>query len=100
MARLVQFAEPGTMLRISADEAVGEPILLRLDGQITGRWVKLLRGTCEVWLKNGSRVVVDLKNVLFADREGIDLLRDLADRGVEILNALPFIFEQIRRTTP
>ena len=88
------------MLKISADEAVGEPILLRLDGQIAGRWVNLLRGTCEVWLKNGSRVVMDLKNVSFADREGIELLRNLADRGVEILNAVPFIFEQIRRTTP
>ena len=88
------------MLRISADEAVGELILIRLEGQITGQWVKLLRGTCEVPLKNGSRVVVDLKNVSFADRDGIELLRKLADRGVEILNALPFIFEQIKRTTP
>ncbi|HEY6902749.1 MAG TPA: STAS domain-containing protein [Candidatus Acidoferrales bacterium] len=88
------------MLRISADEAVGQPILLRLDGQITGRWAKLLLGTCEAWLKNGSRVVVDLKNVSFADREGIDLLRNLAGRGVEIRDALPFIFEQVRRTTP
>lgn len=88
------------MLRISTDEAVAEPILLRLDGQITGRWVKLLWGTCEAWLRNGSRVVVDVKNVSFADREGIDLLRNLADRGVEIANALPFIFEQIRRAKP
>src|SRR5690348_1251104 len=98
MARFVQFAEPGMMLKISADEAVGEPILLRLDGQITGQWVKLLRGTCEVSLENGSRVAVDLKNVSFSDREGIELLRNLADRGVEVLNALPFIFEQIKRT--
>ena len=88
------------MLRISADEAVGEPILLRLDGQITGPWVKLLQGTCEAWLKNGSRLAVDLKNVSFADREGIELLRNLGDRGVKILNALPFIFEQMKRTTP
>ena len=43
---------------------------------------------------------MDLKNVSFADREGIELLRNLGDRGVEILNALPFIFAQIKRTTP
>lgn len=88
------------MLRISADEAVGESILLSLDGQITGRWVKLLRRTCEAWLEKGSRVAVDLKNVSFADRDGIELLRNLTDRRVEILNAPPFIFEQVRRTTP
>ena len=88
------------MLRISADEAVGQSILLCLDGQITGQWVKLLRRMCEARLGKGSRVVVDLKNVSFADRDGIDLLRKLADRGVEILNALPFIFEQVRRAAP
>lgn len=88
------------MLRISTDEAVGEPILLRLDGQITGRWVKLLRGTCEARLENGSRVAMDLKNVSFADRDGIDVLRNLEDRGVEILNPLPFILEQIKQPTP
>jgi hypothetical protein len=48
-------------------------------------------------LKKGVRVTIDLKNVSFADRDGIALLRRLKDRRVEILNALPFIAEQIKR---
>jgi len=88
------------MLRISAIEAAGEPLTLRLDGQVTGRWVKLLQRTCEAQLKKGARVTIDLRNVSFVDREGIDLLRSLTDRRVEILNALPFIAEQIKKAKP
>lgn len=88
------------MLRISADNAAGEAVLVRLDGQVTGRWVKLLRTTCEALLRKRAQLTLDLKNVSFADRDGIDLLGSLANRRVEILNALPFIAEQIRKTTP
>ena len=45
------------MLKISANEATGEPITLRLDGQITGRRMKLLEGTCEAQLNKGARVI-------------------------------------------
>jgi ABC-type transporter Mla MlaB component len=97
MAHLLQFPESGSsMLRISADEVSGEPVLLYLDGEVTGQWVKLLQRTCEADLEKGSRVTIDLKNVLFADRDGIALLRSLRDRRVEILNALPFISEQVK----
>jgi ABC-type transporter Mla MlaB component len=88
------------MLRISAIEENSEPVTLRLDGQVSGRWVKLLQRTCEAELKKGSRVTIDLRNVSFADRDGVALLRSLTDRQVELLNALPFIAEQIRKVTP
>jgi ABC-type transporter Mla MlaB component len=87
------------MLRISAIEAAGGTVTLRLDGQVTGRWVMLLQRTCEAELKKGARVTIDLKNVSFADRDGIALLRSLTDCRVELLNPLPFIAEQIRKVT-
>jgi len=85
------------MLRISTDEALDECVALRLDGQITGRWVNLLRGTCEFHFKKGLRVRIDLENISFVDRDGIALLQTLKDRRVEIRNALPFIAEQLER---
>ena len=87
------------MLRISAIAAAGGTVLLRLDGQVTGRWVMLLQRTCEAELKKGARVTIDLKNVSFADRDGIALLRGLTDSRVELLNPLPFLAEQIRKVT-
>jgi len=85
------------MLKISTSVADGGVVTLRLDGRLTGQWVKLLQGTCEARLGKGARVVIDLTNVSFVDREGLAVLRGLADRNVEILNALPFIAEQIRK---
>jgi anti-anti-sigma regulatory factor len=88
------------MLRISTNAAAGGPVTLQLDGRLTGQWVKLRQGTCEARLKENAHVIIDLKNVSFVDREGFVLLRSLADRQVEILNALPFIAEQIKKATP
>ncbi len=85
------------MLRISMSEAPGEPVQLRLDGRVSGQWVKLLRQTCEVHKRKGCRLILDLRNVSFADRDGIVLLRELTERGVKILHCPPFIAEQIAR---
>jgi hypothetical protein len=34
--------------------------------------------------------------VAFVDRDGLDLLRSLADGGVSLVNASPFVTEQLR----
>jgi ABC-type transporter Mla MlaB component len=78
----------------------GGQVTLHLDGQVAQRWVKLLRRTCEARLKQDASVTIDLKHVSFVDRDGIALLRSLSDRRVEILNALPFIAEQIKKVAP
>ena len=101
MAVGLQLCETGNvMLRISASEEAGESVTVQLDGQVSGRWVTLLQGTCEAHLQKGLRVIVDLRNVSFADRDGIALFRSLKDRQVKFLNALPFIAEQMRKATP
>jgi len=87
------------MLRISVIKSTGETVTLHLDGQVTGRWAKLLKRMCEVQLKKDVRIAIELRNVSFADRDGIALLRNLTDRQVKILNALPFIAEQISKAT-
>jgi len=88
------------MLRISASQAAGGTVTLQLDGRITGEWAKLLKGMCEARLKENAHVILDMKNVSFVDRDGFVLLRGLADRGVEILNVLPFIAEEIGKANP
>src|SRR5580704_10310068 len=100
LAHRLQFTNAGKpMLRISVIKSSGETVTLHLDGQVTGRWAKLLKRMCEVRLKKDVRVTIDLRNVSFADRDGIALLRNLTVRQVKILNALPFIAEQISKAT-
>ena len=85
------------MLKISVADAAGEEIRFWLDGQITGMWVGLLHGLCEAALQKGTRIILEMKNVSFVDRDGIALLKNLTDRQVKILDALPFIAEQITK---
>jgi len=83
------------VLRISTFEVADGPVALHLDGQVSGKWVGLLQSTCEAHLSKGVQVSLDLKNVSFADRDGIALLRGMRDCGVVIRNASPFVAEQI-----
>jgi ABC-type transporter Mla MlaB component len=101
MARHLLFHVPGTaVLKITITEGAAERIALQLDGQVSGRWLDLLQTTCEAQLKKSAQVSLDLRTVSFADRDGIALLRNLQNRHVEILNAEPFIAEQIRTAVP
>lgn len=83
------------MLRISIASTDGQTTL-QLEGQVSGKWVELLYLTCETYLQNGASLTLDLGMVSFSDRGGIALLKNLATRKVAIVNALPFIAEQIR----
>jgi anti-anti-sigma regulatory factor len=85
------------MLKISVIEKAGESVKIQIDGQISAEWVKLLEKTCEKHLEKGLEVSIDLRNVSFADRDGIAMLRKLTNYKVEFLNASPFIAEQIRK---
>lgn len=88
------------MLRIFITDASAEIIVLQLDGRISGRWVGLLEKTCDVSLRKDARVVIDLKNVSFSDREGAALLKNLQQRGFELWNSSPFIAGQIASASP
>jgi ABC-type transporter Mla MlaB component len=101
MAHRLQLTAPGTrVLKITITEATDEVIALHLEGKVSGKWVECLENTCAAELKNATRAVIDLSGVSFLDRAGIILLKNLSECGVEIVNALPFITEQIRNTGP
>ncbi len=88
------------MLKILADGPSDQDVTLRLDGRVAGRWVDVLRKSCEVALNRGARLALDLGNVSFVDREGGVLLRSLIERQVGLANVSPFVAEQIRRAAP
>jgi ABC-type transporter Mla MlaB component len=97
LARDLQFqTRENEVLKISIAEANSEMATLHLEGKLSGKWVECLANTCEAELKNAARLIIDMRNVSFVDRNGITLLRKMAECGIEILNPLPFIVEQIR----
>jgi anti-anti-sigma regulatory factor len=84
------------MLKISEGKTTKQTLTLQLEGRVVGPWVGELRQICESLLSDGSNLVLDLAEVTFADECGTALLTSLGSRGVKLLNALPFVEEQLK----
>ena len=84
------------MLKISLVEMANANTTLRLEGRLVGPWVGELRQICEPLVSDGTQLAVDLTEVTFADENGVSLLAGLHARGARLLNAMPFVEEQLR----
>jgi len=84
------------MLKISLAEMANSNTTLKLEGRVIGPWVAELRQVCEPLITEGAKLAVDLAEVTFADERGLSLLASLRARGARLLNAMPFVEEQLR----
>jgi hypothetical protein len=84
--------ESTPVLRITPIEGHAETTVLRLEGRLVGAWVALLNEMCEQHRHDSSnRLVLDLSEVRFVSKEGIDLLRQLQRETVSCICWPPFI---------
>lgn len=83
------------MLKIVARESAETSSVLQLEGQIIGPWVDELRRACDALLPT-QRVTLDLTEVSFVERRGVELLRALGARGVPLLHCSAFVAEQLK----
>jgi anti-anti-sigma regulatory factor len=51
---------------------------------------------CEPLLATGARLTIDLSDVSFVDRDGIELFRSLRKHRVALANCSPFVAEQLK----
>jgi anti-anti-sigma factor len=87
------------MLRVFRDTSRGSAVVLRLEGQVSGRWVEELRHACDQILQpNGHpiRLVLDLGEVSFIDASGVELFRVLSSRHVALSNCSLFVAELLK----
>jgi hypothetical protein len=84
------------MLRISRSDSEGA-VLLRLEGQLAGPWLRELETACAEAARGGGSVVLDLGDLSLADRAGFELLNRLADSSVTLRGCSPFQEEQLRQ---
>jgi ABC-type transporter Mla MlaB component len=85
------------MLKITSTVQSQQETELRLDGRVSGQWVTLLRESAESVLADGLKLTIDLQNISYIDCEGIALLKNLIERGVDPVNAPLFVIEQIKK---
>lgn len=84
------------MLRISEVGLSDDATALRLEGEMIGAGVKEVRQVIEKLLASGFPLTLDLAELLFVDRDGIALFRELAGHQVEFINCSPFLNEQLK----
>ena len=84
------------MLKIVLIETARETSTLRLEGRVIGPWVEELRRSCEPVLARGAKLALDLSDVSFVDRDGVELFRSLQNRQVALLNCSGFVAELLK----
>ena len=83
------------MLRIEPVATFTGDCVLRLEGEVVGPWVTEIRRSCDQALATGATLTLDLSDVTFIDRPGIELFRRLIGGGVVVLNCSPFLQTQL-----
>ena len=81
------------MLKILTSESGPGRTVLSLEGQILGPWVDELARACQ---RLPAAAVLDLAEVTFVERRGVELLRALEARGVTLMHCTPFVAELLK----
>jgi anti-anti-sigma regulatory factor len=84
------------MLRIELFDRRDGTATLELAGRVVGPWVDELSRSCESVLRIGGALTVDLGQVSFVDRDGVQFLKRLRARDVALVNCSPFLAEQLK----
>ena len=81
------------MLKITRLSHKGRGLTIKLEGEILGPWVGVVRDACTKRGRRSARLSLDLAAVTYADAAGIHLLRDLLCEGIEIVACSSFLGE-------
>jgi len=82
------------MLRIESEADATSQTTIRATGRLTGPWVDELRRSLQS-LNAETSVVLDLTDVSFVDRDGLELLRTLKQDRRVFLRCSAFVNAQL-----
>lgn len=85
------------MLKISESSIPGQATL-QLAGRLSGEWVGELKKASGAARAQYGRVILDFADVIFVDRPGAALIRNLVDEGMCLINCSPFVAEQLKQS--
>ena len=71
-------------LRITRVKGSRSRATLKLEGSVVAEWAALLQRECSDLLRSWGAVSLDLADVSFVDRAGVEALERLSRQGVEI----------------
>ncbi|MGH9870412.1 MAG: hypothetical protein ACREAA_19940 [Candidatus Polarisedimenticolia bacterium] len=72
------------VMRITREQGTRSQATLKIEGTVTGEWAALMERECQNLLHSCDAVGLDLREVTFVDRAGLETLERLSRAGVEI----------------
>ena len=85
------------MLRITRVAESPLHVTLRLEGRIVSDWVSVVERECLTWLREKRQVILEVAEVTFIDRRGLEMLRRIISPQLQIINAPALIEELLSR---
>jgi hypothetical protein len=79
------------MLRIDRSFVNEHRVDLILEGRVAGAWADLLEHECEALIERGFRVDLDLSEVVYIARAGLEALGRLDRIGIRVTGCSPLI---------
>jgi anti-anti-sigma regulatory factor len=79
------------VLRIQRNDMDAQTVALLLAGRIALEWADLLERECQELIRSGFRVVLDLSEVVFIGRSGVETLGRLGNAGVRFVGCSPLM---------
>ncbi len=76
-----------TMVRITTMAEDAQSVRLKVEGRVVGEWVSELDHFCTGFLVQNKMIVLDLSDVSYIDRRGIDVLKKVPADKVHIQGA-------------
>ena len=85
-----------SMLRITEVHSGNGHVSLRLEGRIVGPWVDELKIACEQSLARKQTIKLDLAEVTYLDRNGVELLRKFKNQNIRLERCSPFVTQELK----
>jgi anti-anti-sigma regulatory factor len=84
------------MLRLTRSALTHATQTIKLEGKLLGPWVDEVRKECAAGTDPSGWTSLDLSALTFVDAVGAGLLRDLIDRGIEVVACSTYVAELLR----
>jgi anti-anti-sigma regulatory factor len=85
------------MLRITHIEGCQSGPTIKLEGKLLAPWTTEVRAACQAAAEGQPRPRLDLSAVTYVDADGMRLLEELAQGGMELANCSHFIATLLHR---
>ena len=87
------------MLRLTRTQERPDRITLKAEGRMVAEWVDLLVSECRELASGERQVLLDLEDVSYLDRRGVEMLRELIHGRISIVSCSPLLKELLAEDT-